>query len=65
MSMSRAFARGDARRVDLDADDLGVRPHPAQPVVELDRGDGGGAVAEVDDDRRDQRPTQSPRGWAR
>ena len=46
------LAGGDPRRVDLDADDLDVGPHPPQPVVQLDGGDGRGAVAEVDDDGR-------------
>ena len=38
-------------RVDLDADDLGVRPYGAQPGQQFDRGPRRGAVAEVDGDR--------------
>ncbi len=52
---------GDAAGVDLDADDLDVGPHAAQPLVQLDGGHRGGAVAEVDDDRRRPCAAQPPR----
>ena len=42
--------RGDARRVDLDADHLDVGPHGPQPVAQVARCPRGGAVPEVDDD---------------
>ncbi|OSY40527.1 hypothetical protein BG653_05429 [Streptomyces platensis] len=38
------------RRVDLDADDPGVRPDRPQPAQQLHRGPGRGAVTEVDGD---------------
>jgi hypothetical protein len=60
VALERA-AGSDALGVDLDADDLHVGPHPAQPFVQLDRGDRRGAVAEVDDDRRARAATQAPR----
>ena len=64
LTPGRAAARRDPHplRVDLDADDLDVGPHRAQPLVQLEARRRGGAVAEVDDERVVGAPQHGQRG---